>query len=66
VAVVADALTSQVSGLPQGFEYSRATILTPGMVCSGDGESLILQAGENLSRDARGEALLIVITASSA
>ena len=65
VAVVADASVSAVSGLPQGFDYSRSTTLTPGSACSWDGQSLTLQAGENPPRDARGNVLPIVITGSS-
>lgn len=66
VAVVADASVSTVSGLSQGFDYSRSTILTPGAACSWDGQSLTLQAGDQPPSDARGEALPLVITAPRA
>lgn len=66
VAVVVDALISQVYGLPQGFDYSCAAVSLKGALCTWDGQSLHVQAGENLPRDARGEALPIVITAPSA
>ena len=66
VAVVADASVTRVSGLPQGFDYTRSTIVTPGAACAGDGQSLTLQAGEQPPSDARGNVLPIVITAPSA
>ncbi len=55
VAVVADASVSAVSGLPQGFDYSRSTTLTPGAACSWDGQSLVIAARESTPSDARGE-----------
>lgn len=66
VAVVADVSVAQVSGLPSGLDYSRAAVRVTGALCAWDGQSLHVQAGENLPRDARGEALPIVITAPSA
>lgn len=66
VAVVADASASQLSGLPIGFDYSRAAVCVTGALCAWDGQSLYVQAGENLPRDARGNVLPIVITAPSA
>ena len=66
VAVVVDALISQVYGLPQGFDYSCAAVSLKGALCTWGGQSLHVQAGENLPRDARGEARPIVITAPSA
>ena len=62
IAVVADALVTSVSGLPQGFDYSRAACSTRGALCSWDGQSLVIEAGDNPPRDARGEALPLVIT----
>lgn len=66
VAVVADASASQLSGLPLGFDYSRAAVCVTGALCTWDGQCLHVQAGENLPRDARGNVLPIVITAPSA
>ena len=66
VAVVADASASQLSGLPLGFDYSRAVVCITGALCTWDGQCLHVQAGENLPRDARGNVLPIVITAPSA
>ncbi len=66
VAVVADASVAQVSGLPSGFDYSRAAVCVTGALCAWDGQCLHVQAGENLPRDARGNVLPIVITAPSA
>lgn len=66
VVVVADASASQLSGLPLGFDYSRAAVCVTGALCAWDGQCLHVQAGENLPRDARGNVLPIVITAPSA
>ena len=66
LAVVADASVSAVSGLPQGFDYSRATCATRGALCSWDGQRLVVEAGDNPPRDARGDALPLVVTAPRA
>ena len=66
VAVVADASVTSVSDLPQGFDFSRATCATRGALCSWDGQSLVIEAGDNPPRDARGDALPLVIAAPRA